>query len=185
MIDCRALLLALSLVAALTLASSPAQTHGDGAPSGHSGAPGEPDCTACHVASGNAPQAPDISLEGLPERIQPGESYALKLVISSAEIKRAGFQLAVRSSDGEVAGQLAAIDERSRVEQEGPEVLVHTERGSRPDQDSSTFWNFEWAAPMCASGEILFAIAINNANDDDSAFGDQISSRLFLVAFGP
>lgn len=173
------------IAAALLFFVGPAAGYGDGAPSGHSGAFGEPDCSACHAAGNLTRQPADVALKGLPERIMPGETYVLELAVSSDEIQRVGFQLAVRDSEGTPAGRLLALDDRSRVEREGPEVLVHTEPGSRPRDRSSALWKFEWTAPLNGPDEIFFAVAINEANDDDSAFGDLVSSHLFRRPFGP
>jgi hypothetical protein len=157
------------------LVSSASWSYEDGAPAGHTGGFGEPDCSACHSVSGDARSAGRLEIEGLPERYAPGELYELAIVLEHPDLKSGGFQLALRTENGEPAGQVRAVSPRTRVigSGTGQRYLQHSREGLATDTDGRMRWEFRWRAPE--TGEpVVLNLAANAANDDLSALGDYI-----------
>lgn len=150
---------------ALAVWMGTAGAHPDGAPPAHTGGFGEPSCHACHF---DAPVTDEgVRIEGLPGRFTPGERYELELVLEHATLRTAGFQLAVRDTDGRQAGSLEPVDgATTRVEQDGIGYLNQTRAGDGR-------WRFTWTAPA-GTHAVVFHVAANAANDDRSEFGDRI-----------
>lgn len=151
-----------------------AWAYDDGAPPGHTGGFGEPDCTACHSDNERNDAEGILSVTGLPERYAPGESYRLSIVLEHPELEAGGFQLAVRTSDGSAAGRLEPVDARTRALADGGrEYLQHTPEGRRDTDGGRISWQLAWQAPGAAVPVVL-NLAANAANDDLSELGDFI-----------
>jgi hypothetical protein len=158
----------------LALAAAWVGAYEDGAPPGHSGAPGEADCTACHSDNPKNDAAGALVLEGLPERYAPGARYALTVVLTHPELEAGGFQLTARAPDGAVPGRLLSVDARTRrLEADGRQYLQHTPESRRAEEEGRIAWQLEWRAPATATPVVLY-LAANAANDDLSELGDFI-----------
>lgn len=158
--------------------------YADGPPPAHTGGFGEPTCRECHFdGEVNAPGG-TLAIEGVPEIYIAGERYVVTVTLSRPEMQRGGFQLAARFADGEregrQAGSLRALSDRAGVTS-GPdnEVLYaqHTEPGTALVSPDTARWTVEWTPPESGEGSVVFHIAANTANGDDSAFGDLIYLR--------
>jgi hypothetical protein len=150
-------------------------------PPGHTGGFGEPTCHACHFDGPLNDPSGSLSLEGVPERYTPGERYRLTVVMTRPGVLRGGFQLAVRFAagpeGGRQAGALAPLDARSRITGAGqPEVRYahHTLPGTALLAPDTARWTLEWTAPAMAAGDIVFHLAANASDGDESPFGDLI-----------
>ena len=102
---------------------------------------------------------------------------------------RAGFQLAARYEGigmvpgGAQAGVFAPSDERTAVVSDtGLRVryIEHTAVGTVLSGDVGR-WMVRWTAPA-VPGKVVFHVAANAANDDDSPLGDFIYTRAVRVA---
>ena len=185
------LALGLAGTVALSIAHEPrAAAIVEGPVPGYTGGFGEPTCTTCHFDSPADPTEGDLSLAGLPDAFEPGESYEVTVVLRDPGLERAGFQLAVRyadgSEEGRQAGVLASVDARSEVvsvaadgEDGEPPVLYarQTREGARPEAPGSARWSLEWTAPDEPAGAVVFHAAANAANYDDSELGDVVHTR--------
>lgn len=151
--------------------------HVDGPPPGHTGGFGEPTCAECHFA----PPADSVAtprLLGLPDTFRPGGTYRIRVRFARSGLDRAGFQLAARFADGEragrQAGRLEPVNRRvAVVDSAGIAYAGHTRVGSEPTGSNVSAWTLEWTAP-CTVGEVLFHVAVNAADGDDSPLGDAI-----------
>jgi hypothetical protein len=160
------------LAALLALAAAEASGYEDGAPPGHTGGFGEPDCSACHSDYEKNAPAGALAIEGWPADYAPGKSYALAIVLQHPELASGGFQLALRTAGGAPAGELAAASDRMQVVTEaGQTYLQHTRGGTQAEADGRIRWEFEWRAPGTAE-PIVLNVAANAANDDFSSLGD-------------
>lgn len=164
--------------AGLALLASVGGAYLDGAPPGHTGGFGEPDCGACHV-TGPADDARGSVALTAPDVFAPGAEYAVEVRLRHPDLARGGFQLSVRFAAGPEAGRqaggLAVADERAEVVTAGDvEYARHTAVGTDADAASWMIWRLRWTAPAKASGAVLFHVAANAANDDDSELGDRI-----------
>lgn len=147
----------------------------EGPPWGNAGGPGRDNCTSCHFDSEAVSLSPALSLQGLDERLGPGQAYPLLLRFRSANALRAGFLIMAEGTDGAgatlPAGSFKPVDEET--EANGAELRSNT-AGSRPGDPNAVEWRFEYNAPQASSGikAIRFYIAANAGNDDESPFGD-------------
>lgn len=164
--------------AGLALLASVGGAYLDGAPPGHTGGFGEPDCRACHVA-GPADHALGSVALTAPDAFVPGAEYAVEVRLRHPDLARGGFQLSVRFAAGpeagRQAGRLAAADERAEtVESGGVQYARHGAAGTDPGPGGEIAWSLRWSAPAEAPAAVLFHLAANAANYDDSELGDRI-----------
>jgi hypothetical protein len=160
----------------------------DAPPLAHTGGFGEPTCLSCHGDGDLNEPGGTLAIEGLPARYQPGQRYALTVVITHPQLRVAGFELSARFESGpdsaRQAGMLSAtgdstavsVDEASRVQ-----YAHHLRPGTTPRAPGRARWTVTWTAPASASGPIVFHAAANGANDNDSPTGDYIYARPFRV----
>lgn len=152
----------------------------DGPPLAHTGGFGEPDCRVCHDGGElNAPGGA-LGVDGLPARYKPGETYEVRVVLMSDDFEAAGFQGAFRIADGtgrgHPAGQSLSDNDKVliRVDTTGVEYVFHSQQGSAIDHGGRlATWSFRWTAPQ-DSLDVVFHVAANAANGDNSPFGDLI-----------
>jgi hypothetical protein len=168
-----ATLAAATLAATIRLVASPA--YADGAPPGFSGGFKEDSCQACHFHEAlNAPPG-RVAIEGVPPAFTPGQSYTLTVRLTRTGTKLAGFQLAARFKDGGAqAGVLASGPgdaERVGVESaSGVQYAGQRKAGATGASDAAS-WTIVWTAPT-SGGPVVFHVAANAANGNESADGD-------------
>jgi hypothetical protein len=167
----------LALVAVVALAT-PRDGRGfsDGPPPRVSGDFGGPTCRVCH--RGEELNAPGGTLELVaPASWAPGSEHVLEVRLARAGMRRAGFQLTARWADGPQvkgqAGELAAEGNRVQlVAAHDVAWAAHTRGSSRVGKDGEARWSVRWTAPAEATGPVVFHVAANAGNDDDSELGD-------------
>ncbi len=149
-------------------------THAYGPPAAHTGGFGEPTCRECHSEFDlNAPGG-RVELEGLPPSYEPARSYPIVVSLHSSGMAAAGFQLSARFEDGRPAGALIAVGPRVEiVDSAGVLYAQHSPDGTRSDTPEVARWTVEWVAPS-AERRVLFHVAANSANGDNSPLGDLI-----------
>lgn len=175
--------------------AGPAQAHPEGAPWDNVGTFGREDCTACHFDGEAVIQSPAIRVTGLDERIEPARRYMLTLALEDVDAPRAGFVMRAetKGADGAPtpAGHFLAGDDRTETgdADETAGAIRSTLSGSQapnsqpPSSQAPSSqapgahrWVFTWVAPasLAPQMDIIFSIAANASNDDESPFGDQI-----------
>jgi hypothetical protein len=165
---------ALALIA--TLVTGARAAHDARPPVAHTGGFGEPTCVECHFES--SPRTGDaLSLDGMPERYDPGSAYALTIAISDTAARAGGFQLAARVAAGPYAGApagtLCTANPRVAVETDTATGIQYASHAGAAPADSLR-WEVMWRAPEQDVGPIVVHVAANAANDDDSPLGDVI-----------
>jgi hypothetical protein len=167
------------LAAGLTLTiAAAAPPYRDGAPAAHTGGFDEAHCGACHFVPGPGHELGHADLDA-PRIYLPGATYDLVVAVRHPELGAGGFQLTARFADdhraGQQAGRLEARDERTHVTISSDHVAYagHTLAGSATDEAGSAQWTVRWIAPH-ERGTVVFHLAANAADDDDSEFGDHI-----------
>lgn len=122
-------------------------------------------------------------LEGVPKSYQTGERYSITVRLNGTdEMRVAGFQMATRHLDGsrqgEQAGILEAIDDQVEVTRAIPDEIQyahHSAIGSQVDSSEEMSWQVIWTAPSDpVSGPVIFHVAANAGNGDDSELGDRV-----------
>ena len=141
------------------LLAAPVHAEPDGASWGHSGADDGRTCTACH--QGPAETRPTLSLDGLPQRPQAGETYELILALAGAGPLN-GMQVELVAGGGD-AGRFVTVDKVADVEVQGARARSI---GGGPR------WRLQWQAGQDC--DVRFHIAAVAGNDDLSPFGDAV-----------
>lgn len=90
----------------------------------------------------------------------------------------AGFQLSARFEDGSQAGRFK-ISENDRVmfTESVPDSLQyvqHSRKGTELSEENKNSWIVTWQAPESVSSAVIFNVAANAGNGDQSEFGDFI-----------
>ena len=153
-------------------------------PLAHTGGFGEPTCRACHF---DGPSRPPEALSfgwKTPEHFRPGGVYRVDVAIQDTTARVGGFQLAVRVATGPragtQAGTLCAVDARVAVVTDTTTGVQYASHAGAASADSLR-WQVEWRAPAEDVGAVVFHVAANSANDDDSMLGDAIITGSWLV----
>lgn len=158
--------------------------YADGPPPGHTGGFGEPTCHQCHFDGPLDDPAGVLEVEGIPATWEAGRRYSLRVRLARPGLARGGFQLAARfargAAEGEQAGSLRPAHRRTavtEVDATGVQYASHRMKGAEPVARDTAAWRLEWRAPAegaGASAPVVFHVAANAANGDDSEFGDFI-----------
>jgi hypothetical protein len=165
----------------------------DGPPPAHTGGFGEPTCHECHSSEPLNDAGGILRLDSLPSGgYTPGRVYRLQLLLTRPAMARGGFELSVRAADSsggaKQAGALEPDDDRAKLAAAatpGPvQYLEHSRKGTDLAAPDTNRWWFRWRAPA-APGPVVFHVAANAANDDNSAFGDFIYTAAIRVPPAP
>jgi hypothetical protein len=102
--------------------------------------------------------------------------------IEREDIRRAGFEIAARFASGKQKGRQAGsrrvLDARAQLipgaVDKALTFVQHNLAGSRAVTRGANEWTIEWTAPTPAASPIIFNVAANASNNDDSPLGDYI-----------
>ena len=172
-----ALLLVIAMAAAGgVLAGAP---FADSPPLAHTGGFGEPTCAECHAGGSATTPRARVGIAGLPGAYEPGATYALTIRVQHPSMTHAGFQLSARvlagARKGEQAGTLETTDSRVGIGLAADSVAYAQHLGAQRAETSGTAeWQVTWTAPADDCGAVVFHVAVNAADGDDSPFGDDI-----------
>jgi hypothetical protein len=166
--------------------------HKDGPPLAHTGGFGEPNCRQCHFDAGLNEPGGAIRVAGLPGRYHAGRTYDLVVSLRRTGFKRAGFQLAARFAQGPAAGTqagvLAPADGGTAIVRDSATGVLYAQHNSAGTAlmagTAGASWTVRWTAPAQPRGAVVFHVAGNAANDDDSPFGDFVYVTAVEVPFG-
>jgi aldose sugar dehydrogenase len=180
-------------VAALLLldgaGTRPAHAFSAGPPAGYTRAPGELDCSECHLI-GN-PGTGRIAVAA-PQTYTPGQTYDITVTHTNADQTRIrwGFQLTALDAADERAGALAPLDATTQVvSNQGPfparQYVEHTSQGTFTGRQNGASWTFRWTAPAADVGPVTFYAAGNQADGDGNSSGDNIYFTFATATFQP
>lgn len=160
--------------------------YADGPPAGHTGGFGEPTCIQCHADQLSDDSRLVIAIAGLPDGHIEGQEYELTMIVAHPEMKAGGFQASVRYHSGERTGRQAGrIASPHNKDQFRPVRTVADSTGVTyvshvfPVEGDSVVWSVLWTAPKTLD-PVIFHIAANASNRDDSEFGDRVGSASFV-----
>lgn len=174
---------AMSAAAALFVsAGSPVFGYAESAPPGFSGGFDEQTCHACHFRTDLDSAPGRVTIDGVPERFVAGERYQITVTLTRPKIKIAGFQLTARFKDGGAqAGTLAPVlGEEARIGidiQDDVQYANQRRKGAELTVPETARWALVWTAPQW-DGPVVFHVAANAANADDTAEGDYIHTAV-------
>ena len=150
----------------------PAQAFPDGAPWGAANPLAEENCSSCHFDGEAEHQSPALSVEGLPAAISADTLYELLVRFENPDGVVAGFQMIAGAGD-DSAGQFSS-------ETENTETAGSAIRSTVPVLTKGPVtWALQWHTPDVIETTITVYLAASAANDDRSAFGDNIHFRSY------
>ncbi|MBI3262637.1 MAG: hypothetical protein HYZ58_05745, partial [Acidobacteria bacterium] len=149
---------------------------------GMTGGFGEPTCQKCHFDNTLNEPPGTLSVAGIPQSYLAGNRYPITMTLRRPEMERGGFEMSVRFARGRRAGQqagtLTPADARRMqiIESENHKLhyIQHTKAGSRATVAGELKWIVEWRAPETEADPVVFHVAGNASNRDDSALGDYV-----------
>lgn len=159
----------------------------DGPPDEYTGAPGQNSCYTCHTTYGTSIGTLEIS--GIPDEVQYGETYQIKVKIAHPLQNRWGFQLISVFNDSigyyyyvpddgayrfKNAGSFD-ISENTTIQSSITNNLTyikHTLEGTYENQPDSASWIVNWTPPDSYNGPITFYAAAVAANNQFANWGD-------------
>jgi hypothetical protein len=176
-------------ILATTVRLVASHAYAEGAPPGFSGGFKEESCHACHFHEAPNAAPGHLAIEGVPATFTPGQRYTLTVALTRTGMKRGGFQMAARFKDGGAqAGTLAAGPgeaQRIGVEtQGGVQYAGQKAAGASPGESGTARWTIEWTAPA-GGGPVIFHVAANAADGNESADGDFVYTAAVVVAGPP
>ncbi len=124
----------------------------------------------CHATSGSTiDEVGSLSLGGLPDAFEAGQTYDFSVNMTGGSVY--GVQIAVTYPSGPPAGSLTPITPGLANNQlDGIPVVNHS-----PTPLATGTVNLQWTAPAEPEmPSVLFRVASNSANNNDSATGDHI-----------
>lgn len=176
-----------SLSLLLPLCAAGLFAHSFGAPAGVTGAPGEGNCTVCHVGTANTGGG-SVKI-GLVNALtySPGQTIHLTVTDADPTAMRWGFELTARlASDGtQPAGALSLASGDTLAQLDGApgslQYVTHTSAGTRPGTPGGVSWDVFWTAPGTNVGSVTFYAAGNAANNNGAPTGDHIYTTSLTI----
>ena len=169
------IVLAGSLAALAIVAPRTGGAYPEGAPWGASDPDAAENCESCHFDYEPVRGSSSLTIDGLPDKAEPGRTYQLTVRFAEPDAIIAGFQMLARGDDDAVG---AFSSTRPDVEFIGTAI-----RSTRPQPAAGyAEWEMTWTAPESAGTEVTLLLAAMRANDDGSPFGDQAHFQRFVVA---
>ena len=149
---------------------------------GHTNAPGESNCTACHSDYPVNSGAGSVTIAGVPKNYAANQNHTLTVTTSQPDAVIYGFQLTAVDSTGAAVGSFTLPNQNPEqmqillgiVDGHVRPYVEHTINGVVPTQFGSKSWTFTWTAPSQRKGKIGFYVTGNSANSDMGTSGDYI-----------
>lgn len=149
-------------------------------------------CTACHRGA-DVNSDPRGRLFVTVAEYKPGVTQKIKVTLTHPEAQRWGFQLSARlaSDPTRKAGTFAPNDAVRVRCADGTtnvncaaqnEFVIHTVEWTARGQREGQEWEFDWTPPAAGSGDVVFYVAGNAANDSGTNAGDLIYNTSVRVA---
>ena len=152
-----------------------------GAPQGHSAAPGDNVCTACHRSNPDVNSGPGRVTVTFSDgsTYAPGVAKKVTVTITDPNGARWGFQASPRlasSPNNTGAGQMAPSDGNTQIiGTDGTrQWITHTAAGTRNGTTGPVSFEFNWTPPSSNVGDVDFYVAANAANGTGNNQGDFI-----------
>lgn len=169
------------------LCALPAWANPGGADFGLTGAPGEGNCTVCHIGAPLNEGGGSMKIELLnAATYTPGQQHRLRITLADPAARRWGFQLTARrtAAPNERAGTLAS--ENIQILRVDPfnnvQYANQTSQGTFSGQANQAVWEMLWTAPAAGFGSVTFYAAGNAANNNLTTSGDNIYTTSLTVA---
>jgi|APDOM4702015191_1054821.scaffolds.fasta_scaffold17339_2 hypothetical protein len=180
------LFVGITLLVSLSSSGQKAIASASGPSPSHTNAPGEDNCTACHVDFPVNSGSGSVKISGVPKTFLPGQQIKIKVTTSQKDGVNYGFQLTAIDDLGRPAGLWTLEDTLQTQIVEGfvgndlRQYVEHTSAGIVPTTFGSKSWTFIWNAPSQPIGKVSFYAAGNAANGSGGTDGDYIYTTMRL-----
>ena len=150
----------------------------------HTNAPGEDNCTTCHVDFPVNSGSGSVKISGVPKAFLPGQRITIKVTTSQKDGVNYGFQMTAIDELGRPAGTWTLLDAVQTQIVEGfvgndlRQYVEHTSAGIVPTAFGSKSWTFTWDAPAQFNGRVSFYAAGNAANGSGGTDGEYIYTAM-------
>jgi hypothetical protein len=162
------------------------ETQNGSGKTGHTGAPGEQTCTACHSPGTGGSGSLVISGDVQPNGYNAGQTHNMSVTITHSGSSKFGFNLVALDTNNASIGTLTAGTGSQVLN--GPSSrrnLTHTSSGTSTSTAGSKVFNFTWTAPTSYVGPVTFYAAGNAANGDGGTSGDFVYTGNLSVSGNP
>jgi hypothetical protein len=152
---------------------------GNGGQAGFTGAPGENNCTQCHVGTTQDGSNENIVtfLDGITPVTEytPGNSYTVSLTMNSNPAKK-GFSATALSGTNAMAGTFAGDGTIGGTQDftNGPGTRAYVSHTGTSNTSTQSAWLWTWTAPTSGTGDVTFYVSSNVANGNGQQTGDVI-----------
>ncbi|MEM8772855.1 MAG: choice-of-anchor V domain-containing protein [Pseudomonadota bacterium] len=145
--------------------------HPDGAPWGSADPEAAENCASCHYDSEAVRDSSALTLTGVSGGVTANKIYEITLAFRNPDETETGFQAIASAGEFETA-------HNEHMEINGAQIRSTKTSKS---QNGSVQWIINWRAPASISPgeEIIFLVAVNDSNHDESPFGDHIHYATF------
>ena len=161
-------------------AGQKAQASASGPSPSHTNAPGEDNCTECHLDFPVNSGTGSVKIKGMPRIYYPNQQIPITITTSQDDAVVYGFQLTAVDDQGRAAGTWTLNDPiQTQIVAGfvGPNLrqyVEHTFAGIVPAEFGSKTWTVTWTAPPQPIGKVSFHAAGNAANGNGETSGDFI-----------
>ncbi len=152
---------------------------GSGNQAGLTGAPGENNCTACHVGTTQDGSNENVVtfLDGITPVTEytPGNSYTVSVTMNSNPAKK-GFSATALDVTNSMAGSFTGDGAFGGTQDftNGPGTRSYVSHMISSNTSSQSAWLWTWTAPTAGTGDVTFYVASNAANNNGNTSGDVI-----------
>ncbi len=141
-------------------------------------------CTTCHAGTVNSGSG-SVTISGIPPIYTPGATYLVTVTDTDLTARRWGFELTAQHKNNAAAGGFS-VTEPLRTQLltagTGEQYMMHTMAGTYPGTVGPRSWTMDWSAPPPGSGDIVFAVSGNAANNNNFNTGDRIYNNAVISA---
>ena len=148
----------------------------------NTGAPGETNCTSCHVNQPVNSGPGNVTITGLPANYLPNQQIPITVTVNQEDAVIFGFQMTAIDNLGRKVGTYtlpAQVPPQTQLRNgtvggNQREYVEHTVDGTIPSTFGTKSWTFTWKAPAQRVGKVGFYASGNGANSDGGQGGDLI-----------
>lgn len=162
-----------------------------GPPEGHTGAPGEKNCTQCHsglaVNAGQGQPSLDYN-DGVDTTYQPGASggYQLPSTLTEDGSENCGIQITALDKNNNKAGNfVVTMTTRTQVINGSNNRQYFQHSATKTQNPGGMQWNCIWEPPSTNVGNITFYAAFVGGNNNISSSGDVVYTRKKTITIDP
>lgn len=162
------------------------ETNNGSGKTGHSGAPGEQTCAACHSPGSGGSGSLAITGDLVPSGYVAGQAHNMSVTITHSGSSKFGFNLVALDTNNASIGTLTAGTGSQVLN--GPSIrrnLTHTSTGTASSTAGTKTFSFTWTAPTTYFGPVTFYAAGNATNGDGGTSGDFVYTGTLTASGNP